>query len=843
MKSETRQHSRRIPWLGAGLRSLFRPGLVAALAVGVGAALSAGCLERPICGDCKPGTSNVIVKKVPINNIAKIDLLFVIDNSASMADKQQVMKQAVPAMLNRLVTPNCVQKDADGNVVESVPGIRVGNEVNCPRADLSLEFQPINDIHIAVITSSLGSHGFDPTKPASCDNAATPQKNDRARPIPLVRPNDPSVAGKAPFLTWTGGSAEQAATLGTDFGDYVGAAGEVGCGLEAPNEAWYRFLVDPEPPASMSMDAQGRRSVRGPVDTELLDLRKSFLRPDSLVAIVVLTDENDCSAMDGGKYYAFAEFGHLVGNTADRAFEATDICAENPNDICCQTCRESRANPGCDAQFAKCAAQPLLPPEQDRNNLRCFDNQRRFGFDLLYPISRYVEGLTQSQVRGADGDLLPNSLVSGRDPGLIFFAGITGVPWQDLATEDTLNDPDKLKYLTARQLKENVVVNGEDLGFTYWDLILGEPGKHVESRYCREKAIGENEFSDPACGAKPVLPRDPFMVESMVPRTGRADITSKTNPRVNVSLTDSPAWNPINGHEYQTDKLSITNNDLQYSCIFPLGPFNAEKDAATCAADTASCDCGPDDANADKPLCKKAAGGALDGGQYWGKAYPSTRTLEIMKAFGENTIAASICPKVTDASNKDYYGYTPAVSAIIDRLAEKLGGQCLPRPLVANEETGEVPCVVVEARAKTAESDLPDLDCSLSGREPTTEKVKKAVLDELEKAGNCYFESTPLEQQRGPYPCSAMQMCSINQLTQDTPEGQYCLNDPGADSGSPGGAGYCYIDEKQGNAQLLSECPTNEKRKLRFVFPQSAPTPQNNTTLFYACVGEAATGR
>jgi hypothetical protein len=150
---------------------------------------------------------------------------------------------------------------------------------------------------------------------------------------------------------------------------------------------------------------------------------------------------------------------------------------------------------------------------------------------------------------------------------------------------------------------------------------------------------------------------------------------------------------------------------------------------------------------------------------------------------------------------------------------------------------------VVEARAKTAESDLPDLDCSLSGREPTTEKVKKAVLDELEKAGNCYFESTPLEQQRGPYPCSAMQMCSINQLTQDTPEGQYCLNDPGADSGSPGGAGYCYIDEKQGNAQLLSECPTNEKRKLRFVFPQSAPTPQNNTTLFYACVGEAATGR
>lgn len=823
--------------MGAGLRSLFRPGLVAALAVGIGAALSAGCLERPICDDCKPGTSNVIVKKVPINNIAKIDLLFVIDNSASMADKQQVMKQAVPAMLNRLVTPNCVQKDAEGNVVESVPGVRAGNEVNCPRADLSLEFQPINDIHIAVVTSSLGSHGG-----TVCDAPNAPQKNDRGRPISLVRPEDPNVAGQPAFLAWTGGSAEQAAGLGTNFANYVGAAGEIGCGLEATNEAWYRFLVDPEPPASMSLD--GARSVRGPVDTELVALRKQFLRPDSLVAIVVLTDENDCSAMDGGKYYSFAEFGHLVGNVADRAFEATDICAENPNDICCQTCRETRANPGCDAQFAKCPAKPKLPEDQDRGNLRCFDNQRRFGFDLLYPISRYVEGLTQSQIRGANGDLLANDLVSGRDPGLIFFAGITGVPWQDLATEDTLADPNKLKYLTARQLKQNVTVDGTDLGYTYWDLILGEPGKHVESRYCREKATGDNMFSDPACGAKPVLPRDPFMVESMVPRTGRADVTSKTNPRVNVSLTDSPAWNPINGHEYLTAELKPANNsDLQYSCIFPLGPFNAEKDAATCAADSNSCDCGEDSAAADKPLCKKQAGAALDGGQYWGKAYPSTRTLEIMKDFGENTIAASICPKVTDASNKDYYGYTPAVSAIIDRLAEKLGGQCLPRPLVANEDTGKVPCVVVETRPKTPQSDLPDLDCMLSGREPTTEKVRKAVLDELEKAGNCYFDSTPEAQRRGPYRCEEMQMCSINQLTNMTTEGQYCLNDPGADSGSPGEAGYCYIDEKQGNQQLLAECPANEKRKLRFVFPQSAPTPQNNTTLFYACVGEAATGR
>lgn len=844
MNSETRQHSPRSPQKGTGLRGLLRSGLVAALAIGAGAAATAGCLERPYCGDCKPRTSNVIVKKVPINNIAKIDLLFVVDNSASMADKQAVMKQAVPAMLNRLVTPNCVQKDAAGVVIRSEPGMRSGSDVNCSASDLSLEFQPINDIHIGVITSSLGSHGY--VGQLSCDEPgkAAPEKNDRARLIPLVRPNDPNVAGQEPFLSWTGSG--DAVGLGTKFGNYVGAAGETGCGLEATHEAWYRFLVDPEPPSSMSIE--NNRAVRGPVDTELLTLRSQFLRPDSLVAVVVLTDENDCSAMDGGKYYDFAQYGYLTGVVgSQKNAEPTDICATDPNNKCCQTCIDS-PNTGCEEHFTKCPDRsnpPRLPPEEDQNNVRCFQNQRRFGFDLLYPVSRYIDGLSQSQVRGADGDLLTNPLVSGREPGLIFFAGITGIPWQDLATPETLNVADKLKYLTARELAGPVDIDGQEQPYTYWDLILGKPGKHAESNYCKEQSNGDGTFKDEECGALPVLPLDPFMVESIEPRTDRADVTSKTNERAKVSITASPTWNNVNGHEYNTGAGTAPNNDLQYSCIFPLGPFDGEKTAEQCNSDASTCDCGESSAEADKPLCKPQGSATAPGGQFWGKAYPSTRTLEILKGFGENSIAASICPKVTDSSKGDY-GYNPAVAAIIDRLAEKLGGQCLPRTLVPNADTGKVPCVIVEARSKTAEDvGVPDLDCGLSGRIDATPKIRDAVLDELEKAGLCYFESTPLGEQRGRVSCESFQMCSINQLDKNSDEGKYCLNDPGADSGSPGEAGYCYIDQaqNQGNPQLLDECPVNEKRKLRFVFPQSAPTPQNNTTLFYACVGEAATGR
>lgn len=833
------------------------PTLVLLLALGA-ALLLGGCLERPVCGDCKPGTSNVFVKRVPINKIAKVDLLFVVDNSASMADKQALMKQAVPAMLNRLVTPNCVTKDPEGNVVQSEPGNREGGAVHCP-TDMSLEFQPISDIHIGVITSSLGSHGY--IGPLSCDEPgkALPEKNDRARLIPLVRPLDPSVAGQDPFLSWKGGT-EDASALGNRFADHIGAAGEAGCGLEATHEAWYRFLVDPEPPSSMSIGTDGPtkdRAVRGPIDEELLELRRKFLRPDSLVAIVVLTDENDCSAMDGGTYYDFADYGYLPGVVGtevngmlvpSRNAEPTDICETDPNNKCCQTCID-RPNSGCESHFAKCPEPlnaPRLPAEKDQNNLRCFQNQRRFGFDLLYPVTRYIDGLSQTQVRGANGDLLPNPLVAGRTPGLIYFAGITGVPWQDLATPETLNNPNELKYLTARDLKGPVDIEGTPQGYTYWDLILGTPGKHAESNYCKERSNGDGTFQDEACGIIPVNPRDPFMVESIEPRTARKDLITKTNERAQVTITDGPTWNTINGHEYDTAAGEVPNKDLQYSCIFPLGPFGAEKTQEECDANPNSCDCTASSENAGKPLCKAKAGGEAGGGQFWGKAYPSTRTLEILKGFGDNSIAASICPKVTDAKNQDYYGYTPAVSAIIDRLKETLQGQCLPRALTVSEMTEEVPCVVVEARAKpegdSGTTNVPDLDCELSGRIPATPKVRKAVLAELEKAGSCFFEDTPDGKREGKFPCESYQMCSIRQFSKNAPERDYCLNSVGADSGSPGEAGYCYIDKNQGNPQLLDECPANEKRKLRFVYPQSVPTPQNSTVLFYACVGEATTG-
>src|SRR6185436_6530948 len=77
-----------------------------------------------------------------------------------------------------------------------------------------------------------------------------------------------------------------AATFVADFQTHVRAADQRGCGYEASLEAWYRFLIDPEPIASVTND--GTFSVRGQVNQVVLDQRKAFMRPDSLLAIVML---------------------------------------------------------------------------------------------------------------------------------------------------------------------------------------------------------------------------------------------------------------------------------------------------------------------------------------------------------------------------------------------------------------------------------------------------------------------------------------------------------------------------------------------------------------------------
>ena len=292
-------------------------------------AVSAGCLDRPVA-PATPKTNNVLTDRVEEKSVDKIDILFMIDNSASMADKQVILGRAIPDLVGRLVTPSCGTTDSATNKFTAAadqpapdPSKPLGLG-DCPTGQ-GREFTPINDIHIGVVSSSLGDHGADQcfismkapslsNNPTFNDQAHLLKRTPRTSPTDysFTQPNVPTY-GDEGFLAWdpTGmknsppGESDKVA-LSKNFTDIVLGADQAGCGYEAQMEAWYRFLIEPNPPATIThaRGADGEPDFQAPVvvdgtDAVLLKQRADFLRPDSLVAVISLSDENDCSVIDG----------------------------------------------------------------------------------------------------------------------------------------------------------------------------------------------------------------------------------------------------------------------------------------------------------------------------------------------------------------------------------------------------------------------------------------------------------------------------------------------------------------------------------------------------------------
>jgi hypothetical protein len=542
-----------------------------------------------------------------------------------MVDKQEILALALTDLVQSLVNPPCL--DGNGTPVANQPASGLDA---CP-AGSQRAYAAVTDIHVGVISSSIGGHGADVCPNIdnnSCPSGTNTTNNDRghllSRTAACGGGTVPTYENKG-FLAWDPaaklnppGESDPVA-LAQNFKDIVIGAGQIGCGYESQLESWYRFLVDPEPYETISI-LDNKATPQG-IDEVLLAQRADFLRPDSMLVIVNLSDENDCSTREYGQYFYAGQLKNGNG-TQFHLPRPRSECATDPNDPCCKSCGQAPGNCPVDPTCVdgNGSIQPLNEVE-DPSNLRCFDQKRRFGIDFLYPIERYVQALTSPTVVNRIGDLVPNPIFSGgvRDPALVTLTSIVGVPWQDIA-----RDPNDLGkgFKSAVELQQPVAGQA-----SAWDVIIGDPANYV-------------------------APADPLMIESIDPRSG-------SNPITNDALVTSqnPLGNSINGHEYAP---SPGRDDLQYACIMNI------VQARDCSnPSVTSCDC--KDANNDNPLC---APNPNNGGQktlqVQAKAYPGTRELSVVKAT--QGVAASICAKqVTNPAAADY-AYRPAVRAIIERM-------------------------------------------------------------------------------------------------------------------------------------------------------------------------------
>jgi hypothetical protein len=166
----------------------------------------------------------------------------------------------------------------------------------------------------------------------------------------------------------------------------------------------------------------------------VLDQRAAFLRPDSALVIISLSDEDDCSIDDtaGRQGWLTSYKGGVNQAQLWHMPRARAICATDPNNACCAPCPAIPT--GCDDDPV-CATRQLNLNE-DSMNMRCFAQKRRFGMDFLYSLDRYTRGLSQSSVPRRSGGNAPNPLFAdGRDRRLVLYVPIVGVPWQDLVKE------------------------------------------------------------------------------------------------------------------------------------------------------------------------------------------------------------------------------------------------------------------------------------------------------------------------------------------------------------------------------------------------------------------------
>jgi hypothetical protein len=210
------------------------------------AALGVGCNARTLSVPTSAGDGSIGgfggVDGRTFVPVRKADILVVVDDSAETRLMQDNLVRTFPIFINRLMDP---------------PGLP--------------------DLHVAVISTDMGAGDG---SIAGCD--ATGGKNGIFQYQPRADCTSTGLAPGATFIADDGTNRNYTGPISDVFG-CIAALGESGCGFEHQLAAITRALgADGSPPPA---ENQG------------------FLRPDAFLVILLLTNEDDCSAPAGSNFY------------------------------------------------------------------------------------------------------------------------------------------------------------------------------------------------------------------------------------------------------------------------------------------------------------------------------------------------------------------------------------------------------------------------------------------------------------------------------------------------------------------------------------------------------------
>jgi hypothetical protein len=202
------------------------------------AGVLAGCENEPV----------VVASNKEELVINKVDLLFVVDDSGSMEDLQTEL----PELLDAFVSGS----DEPGE-----------------------ERPQLTDIHVAVVSTDMGAienSGIEGCQPPGDDGVFIELTSDE------IEQCNPDLYSFVEYKNGVGSITTEVAAA------CVPDVGTAGCGFEQPLEAMLKALWPASDTSVQFMSGEGHGE----------DANAGFLREDSLLVVVVVSDEDDCSASD-----------------------------------------------------------------------------------------------------------------------------------------------------------------------------------------------------------------------------------------------------------------------------------------------------------------------------------------------------------------------------------------------------------------------------------------------------------------------------------------------------------------------------------------------------------------
>jgi hypothetical protein len=319
-----------------------------------------GCPDEELA-PLEPCTVSGVVKDVATTGVDKVDLLFMIDNSGSMSEEQKNIAKELPRLV-QILTSGDLQ---DGGSAK--------------------DFQPVSSLQLGVISSDMGTDGAYPLCKGDGDDGILINKVTASTYADCAG-ND---FGTSSYLAYSPeDSKKKPEEIATTFG-CVAALGTKGCGFEQQLEAVYKALAPSTATGFVSGKAHGTGKNKG------------FVRDDAVLAVILVTDEEDCSITKEG-HYLF--------------------------------------DPGSKDERLKYDGEPAdLKGQIEGLNFRCgYESTQDESSEALQPVSRYVDGLIG---------------LKAENPDRVIYAAITGIPQDAEEIEVSSGVQDFTKILAMDEMQ------------------------------------------------------------------------------------------------------------------------------------------------------------------------------------------------------------------------------------------------------------------------------------------------------------------------------------------------------------------------------------------------------